>query len=158
MSKSWKPEHLQVVMLWVFGAIRANASCTSPWPLNQHVWLVGVAHAFGLVGHAKCNKRSVKSVRRRQSVRITLRVRKCEYIFELHNAKIWSFIKTTTHFIRFARCCCSLSYSLFSMRASRHWGCIYALSSPPFSRQAPSSFFLAPITAFAILTLWQWDR
>ena len=70
------------------------------------------------------------------------------------NAKIWSFIKMTTHFICFARCCCSLSDSLFLTRTSQRWGCIYTLSSP-FSCQAPSSFFFAPITTFAI---WRHDN
>ena len=42
-------------------------------------------------------------------------------------ARIWSFLKTTTRFIGFARRCCSLSYSSFSTRTSRRCGCIYAL-------------------------------
>ena len=74
------------------------------------------------------------------------------------NAKIRSILKTTTHFFCFARCCYSLSYSSFSTQTSWCCGCIYALSSPLFLHQAPSSFFLAPITTFAILTSWQWDR
>ena len=73
------------------------------------------------------------------------------------NTKIWSFIKTTMCFICFTRRCCSLSYSSFSTWTSRQWGCIYALCSPQ-SFRTRLSFFFAPITTFAILTLWQWDR
>ena len=40
------------------------------------------------------------------------------------NARIWSFLKMTMHFICIGRCCCSLLYSSFS---SQRCGCIYAL-------------------------------
>ena len=86
-----------------------------------------------------------------QSAHITLKEFKNVSVFwTAQNAKIWSFLKTTMRFICFARCCCSLLYSSFSTRTSRRWGCIYLLSSPLFSHQAPSSLFLAPTTTFAI--------
>ena len=99
----------------------------------------------------KCEKEGKAYALRWKSSRMWARFRTAQ------NAKIWWFLKTTTRFICYARHCCSLSYSSFSMRTSQRWGCIYILSSP-FSRQAPSSFFLAPITTFAILTSWQWDH
>ena len=98
--------------------------------------LVGVAHAFGLVGHAcatKCEKWEKEGkayALRWKSSRMWTHLRTAQ------NAKIWSFINMTTCFICFARCCCSLSYSSFSVRTSQRWGCNYALSSPPFSHQA----------------------
>ena len=93
--------------------------------------LVGVAHALERsVMHVQ---QSVRSVRRKaKRTHYVKRVRECERVFKMHNVKIWSFLKTTTCFICFPRCCCSLSYSLFSMRTSRRCGCIYTLSSLPF--------------------------
>ena len=41
--------------------------------------------------------------------------------------RIWSFLKTATHFICFASRCCSLLHSLLSTRTSWCCGCIYAL-------------------------------
>ena len=119
--------------------------------------LVDVARAFGLVGYA-CATKCEKCEKEGKAYALhwkSSRMRAC--FWTAQNAKIWSFIETTTRFICFARRCCSLSYSSFSTRTSRRLGCIYTLSSPPFSCQAPTSFFLAPITTFAILTSWQWD-
>ena len=134
----------------------------------QDLWtntcgLVGVARAFGSVMHVqqsvKCEKEGKMYALCWKSSRMWARFRTAQ------NAKIWSFLKTATCFICFARCCCSLSYSSFLTRTSQRWNCIYALSSP-FSRQAPSSFFLAPITFchFDIVTmrplasLQRWER
>ena len=64
------------------------------------------------------------------------------------NARIWSFLKMTTRFICFARC-----YLILDAGFTALW----LHFSLPFSCQAPSSFFLAPITIFAILTSWHWD-
>jgi len=78
--------------------------------------LVGVAHAFGLVGHAcaakceKCEKEGKAYALRWKSSRMRARFRTAQ------NAKIWSFLKTTMRFICFARRCCSLSYLSFSTR------------------------------------------
>ena len=127
--------------------------------------LVGVACAFGMVGHAcatkceKCEKEGKMYALHWKGSRMWARFRTAQ------NAKIWTSLKTTTHFICFARRCCSLSYSLFSMQTSRRWSWIYALSSP-FLRQAPSSFFLPPITFchFDVMTmrrlapLQHWER
>ena len=126
--------------------------------------LVGVAHAFGLVSHAcvtkceKCEKEGKVYTLRWKSLRMWA----C--FWTAQNAKIWSSLKTTTRFICFARCCCSLSYSSFLMWTSRHWSCIYAPSSP-FSHQAPSSFFLALITFChdvmtmrPLASLQRWER
>ena len=123
----------------------------------QH-WILRMARAFGTVGHAcamkckKCEKEGKAYALHWKGLKMWVRFRTAQ------NAKIQSILKTTTHFICFTRCCCSLSYSSFSTQTSRRWGCIYALSSHLFSHQTPSSFFLAPITTFAILTSWQWDR
>ena len=47
--------------------------------------LVGVAHAFGLVGHACAMSESVKSVRRQaKRTHYVERVRECERVFEPH--------------------------------------------------------------------------
>ena len=48
-----------------------------------------------------CNKRSVKSVRRHALHWKSLRMR--AHFQTAQNTKIWSFIKTTMHFIRFAK-------------------------------------------------------
>ena len=107
----------------------------------------GRARTFGTVGHAcamKCEKCEKE------------RVGECEHIFELHRTRraIWWFLKTTTCFICFAGHCCLLSYSSFSTRTSRHWGCIYTLYSPPFSCQALSSSSLPS----QLLPFWRHDN
>ena len=118
--------------------------------------LVGMTHAFGTVGHAcatkceKCEKEGKVYTLRWKSSRMWVCLRTAQ------NTKIWWFLKMTTHFIAMLGAV-ALSLSSFSKRTLRHWGCIYVLSSPPFSRQAPSSFFPAPVTTFSILTSWQWD-
>jgi len=122
------------------------------WTNMCGLLLVGVARAFGTVSHAcatkceKCEKEGKACALRWKSSRMWAPFRTAQ------NAKIRLFLKTTTRFICFARRCCSLSCSSFSMRTSRRWSCIYVLSSP-FSRQAPSSFFLAS----TILMSWQSD-
>ena len=90
----------------------------------------------------------------RQSIRITLK--EFENVSAFLNCTECEdmVISQGDHVLYLLRC--SLSYSLFSTWTSQHWGCIYALSSPPFSCQA-LAFFFAPITTFAILTLWKWD-
>ena len=108
------------------------SQCMPPAHLHD-LWtntcgLAGVAHAFGTVGHAcamkceKCEKEGKMYALRWKSLRMRARFQTAQ------NTKIWSSLKMTTRFICFARRCC----------------CIYTLSSLPFSRQAPSSRFLAP--------------
>ena len=93
-------------------------------------------------------QRSVKSVRRKA---------KRMYYVEFENVSVFSN-RTTRRRPRalFASLgTAALSYSSFSTRTSQCCGCIYTLSSPLFSCQAPSSFFLTPITIFAI---WRRDN
>ena len=89
------------------------------WTNMCGLLLVGVAHAFGTVGHAcatkceKCEKEGIVYVLHWKSLRMWARFRTS------HNARIWSFLKTTMHFICSARPCCSLLYSSFSMWTSQ---------------------------------------
>ena len=110
-------------------------SHASPWPLNQHVWISRQGTCFWAGRSCMYDERSVKSVRRKAKHTHLKESRMRARFWTTQNAKIWSFIKTT-HFICFTRHCCSLSYTSFSTWTSRHWGCINALSSPPFLRQA----------------------
>ena len=117
--------------------------------------LVGVAHAFGLVGHACTTNEVWKVWEGRQRVRIMLKVflRMRVHFRTARNVKTWPFIKTTTCCTCFTRlCCCSLSYSSFLMQT--RWGCIYTLSSPPFLCQAPSSSLLPS----QLLPFWHCDN
>ena len=130
-----------------------HASRTSPWPLNQHVWISMRGTCFWTVGHAcatkceKCEKEGKVYALCWKSLIMRAHFRTAQ------NAKIWSFIETTTRFICFARCCCSPSYSLFSTQTSRCLGCIYTLSSPPFLRQALSSSLPSQLLPF-----WRHDN
>ena len=158
----YKYLHVKIANLANVLGIRIR-SVYAPRTHFQDLWtntcgLVGVARAFGTVGHAcMCNevwkvwefKEGKMYVFRWKSSRRWARFQTAQ------NAKIWSSLKTTTRFICFARRCVSLSYSSFSTRILRRWSCIYALSSP-FSRQVPS--FSSLWSPFAILTSWQWDR
>ena len=99
------------------------------WTNTCGLLLVGVACAFGMKWATKCEKESKVYVLRWKGSRMWARFRTAQ------NERIWSFLKTTTWLICFARLCCSHSNSLFSMQTSRPCGCIYAV----FSHQAPSS-------------------
>ena len=78
----------------------------------------------------------------RQSICITLKVFKNASAFL--NPTEREDMKTSTHFICFARWCCSLSYWSFSTQTSWRWGCIYTLSSL-FSLQALALSSLLPL-------------
>ena len=117
------------------------------WTNTCGLLLVGVARAFETVGHAcvtKCEKEGKAYVLRCKSSRTWARFRTAQ------NARILSFLKATTRFICFATRCCSHSYSSFSTRTSWRCGCIYALSSLPFSSQSPtlSSSLLSQFSPF----------
>ena len=128
------------------------ASRASPWPLNQHVWTSRRGTCFWAGLSCMCNERNVKSVwRKAKCTHYIERVQECDRVFEPH--RTWRYGSLSRRPRAFFA---SLSYSSFSMQASRCWGCIYALSSPPFSHQAPSSFFLAPITQ--LLPFWRRDN
>ena len=58
---------------------------------------------------------------RRKSSRMWLRSQTTPH------TRIWSFLKTTMHFLCITSHCSSLSYSLFSTQTSRGCGCIYTL-------------------------------
>ena len=85
-------------------------------------------------------QRSVKSVRRKA---------KHTYYVEFENVSVFLNAKTTTCFICFPWHCCSLVLIILDADFTVLW-LHFTLSSPPFSCQAPSSFFLTPITIFAI--------
>ena len=95
--------------------------------------LVGMTHPFGTVGHA-CATKCEKCEKEGKAYALcwkSLRMWACLRIAQ--NAKIWWFLKTTTHFIA------TLDAAALSHRSPRGLhGCIYALSSPPISRQAPT--------------------
>ena len=120
--------------------------------------LVGVAHAFeigsGTVGYAcatkceKCEKEGKAYPLGWKSSRMRARFRTAQ------NAKIWSFLKMARRFICFAWRLL-LSRTRRSRRGLHGLEAAFTLSSPPFSRQAPSFFFLASITT---LTSSQWDH
>ena len=81
------------------------------------------------------------------------KVRECECVFEPHRMRRYCrFIKMTMHFICFARRCCSLSYLT---QTSRRWGCIYALSSPPF---LPQALALSSLLPWQLLSFWRDDN
>ena len=61
------------------------ASRASPWPLNQQVWISRCGTCFLAGRSCICNKRSVKSVRRKaKHTNYIERVRECERVFEPH--------------------------------------------------------------------------
>ena len=91
----------------------------------------------------------------RQSIRITLK--------ELENVSMFlnpteckdMVVSQDDHMLYLlARRCCSLWCSLFSIRTSWHWGCIYVLSSP-FSRQALA---LSSSLPSQLLPFWRRDK
>ena len=101
------------------------ASRTSQRPLNQHLWIrCGMCFWDCQSMHAQGVWKVWEG---EQSVHTMLeRVSRSEHGFKLHR-RIWSFLKTTTCFICFARRCWTLLYSSFPTQTSRHYGCIYAL-------------------------------
>ena len=141
-----------IITVYVF-AVYALPHLHNLW--TNTCGLVGVAHAFGLVGHACTTNEVWKVWEGRQRVRIMLKVflRMRVHFRTAQNVKTWPFIKTTTCCTCFTRlCCCSLSYSSFLMQT--RWGCIYTLSSPPFLCQAPSSSLLPS----QLLPFWHCDN
>ena len=87
-------------------------------------WLIGVVHCFGTVGYA-CATRFEKCEKEGKAYVLCWKnSRMWAHFLAARNARIWSFLKTTMHFICIGRCCCSLSYSSFF---SQRCGCIYAL-------------------------------
>ena len=119
------------------------------WTNTCRLLLVGVAYAlcWSVINATKCEKCEKEG---EAYVLLWNSSRMLACFRTAHNARIWSFFKTATRFICFARRCCSLSYSLFSTRTSQHYGCFYALSSLLFARQAASSVLHAPITIFGL--------
>ena len=94
-----------------------------------------------------------RSVHVQRSVKSVMRV-KCMYYIErvswiwvrfrtAQNARIWSFLKKTTCYICYARCCCcSLVLIVLDTDFTALWLHLCSLSSLPFLRQAPSSSLL----------------
>ena len=117
------------------------------WTNTCGLLLVGVARAVGTsMNEQWCKKRKAK---------LTYYIERMWVCFwTAQNERIWSFLKTTTCFICFARHCCSLLCLSFWMRTSWHCGCIYTLSSLPFSCQAPSSSSLPS----QFLPFWRHDN
>ena len=131
--------------------IRSVASRASPWPLNQHLWISRSGTCFWDGQLCMCNEvwkvcEGKAYALSWKSLRMWARFRTAQ------NAKIWSFLKTTTRFICFVRRCCSFSYSSFSTRTSRRWGCMYA---PPFSHQDPIA--LSSSLPSQLLPFWSRD-
>ena len=122
------------------------ASRASPWPLNQHVWISRHYTCFWDGRSCMCNQ--VQKVwEGRQSVCITLKEFKNVSVSSNRTERKDMVVSQDDHaFYCYARCCCSLSP--FSTWTSRHWGYIYALSSPPISRQALSSLLLSQLLPF----------
>ena len=140
---------------------------------TNRVDLVGVAHAFwssmciasfpgSCVGGVRTSlgmrlacATKCKSLRRKaKRMYFVERVRERDRVFGLHRTRGYGRLtRRPTCFICFARRCC-LSYSSFSTWTSRCCGCIYALSSLPFSRQASST----PSLPSQFLPFWCRDR
>ena len=114
---------------------------------------LGMARAYGTVIHAcatkfkKCEKEGKVYILRWKSLRRWVQFQ------TTHNTRIWSFLKMTMCIICFARSCCILDGDFMAL-----WLYLHSLSSLPFSRQAPSLFYLTPITFFVILTSQQLKR
>ena len=87
------------------------------------------------------------------------RVRGCDRGFKLHQTYGRFSRWPCAFFASLAAARSSLSYSSFSTQTSQGCGCIYALCLHFCFRASLliSSFFLACVTIFAILTLRQWD-
>ena len=102
--------------------------------------LVGVACAFGMVSHVqqKMKKHTLKEFQEVSKVWNTS-----------PNTRIWSFLKT----VNLASLAAALLYPSIFPQTSRGSGSILALCLCFCSHQSPSSFFLALITVFAILTM-----
>ena len=140
------------------------ASRTSPWPLNQHMWISRHGMCFWDGRSWMCNE-VWKVWEGRQSVlRITLKEFENVSTFSNHTEHEDMVVSQDDHaLICFARCCCSLSYSSFSTWTSRHWRYIYALYSPLFSRQAlPCSRYnfchFDVVTMRPLAPLQRWER
>ena len=99
-----------------------------------------------------CNEQSVKNVRRKaRRTHYVERIRECERVFEPHRTRRYGRLsRPRTLFASLGTA--ALSHTHRSRRGLHGVEAAFTLSSPPFSCQAPSSFFLAPITTFAILT------
>ena len=129
---NWAPEteNAKMKLLQLLLGVRIRSVILQGTRLHD-LWtntcgLVVVECAFWTVGHActtKCEKCEKEG---KASSRMWAHLRTAQ------NTKIWSFLKTTTCFICFARCCCSLSYSSFSMQTLQRWGCIYSVFSSVF--------------------------
>ena len=122
--------------------------------------LVGVARAFGMVSYAcvtKCEK-----CEKAKHAHYVEKTQAC--FWTPQNAKIWSFLKMTTHFICFAIGAAALSRTHLSRRGLH--GVEVAFTLLRFAPGSYSSFFLAPITNcnFEVVTmrllppLQHWER
>ena len=123
------------------------------WTNTCALLLVGVANAFGTVGHVQ---QRVKSVRRMVKRTYIERVWGCDHVrFQTEpNVRIWLFFKTVRRFfffLCFSGHGSSLSYSSFSMWTSRGCGCIYFLCL--------CFCFRASLLTLSSLLVWQfWHR
>ena len=116
--------------------------------------LVGVASAFGAVGHAcatkceKCEKEGKAYIERVQGH---------ERSFETHRSQRYGHFSRQPHtlFASLAAATLSLVLIILDTDFMGLWLHSCSLSYLPFSWQTPSSFFLTPITIFAILKLRQ---
>ena len=87
-------------------------------------------------------QRSVKSVRRKAKPTHSIeRVKNVNVFSNCTEHEDMVFLKMATCFICFTRRCRFLSYSSLPMQTSWRCGCIYALSSLPFSCQVPIALF-----------------
>ena len=134
-TEYWK-EHLVIVSTLPYSSLQPYF-----WVLIQNfifiilgLLLVGMARAFGVVGHVW------KSVRR-MAKRI---LREFKEVSE-----VWAFLKMAMHFLCFASRCSSLWYSSITAQTSRGSGCILAVFTSVL-HQSPNFFFffIAHITIF----------
>ena len=130
-----------------------HASCSSQWPLNQHMCITVSRHGKcfrdGCPCVTKCEQceKDGKAYVRWKSLRMWSQFQTAP------NVRIWSFFKTVRHFffLCFAGHGSSLSYSSFSMWTSRGCGCIYFLCL--------CFCFRASLLTLSSLFAWQfWHR